>query len=532
MKFDQTVQPRFSDPLKQLYLLAVEPDLSLGQKVERLIALGLETLDLELGIVSSITDPVYEVLYVNGPDWAPTAGATFDVNGTYCLHTLRNSAVTAFHHAGKQEIAEHPCYLNFGLESYIGAPVLRGGQPFGTLNFSSIAARTAPFTQAQKDFVTFLARWLGNELKLEAERRELREQRSLLAAVIDAVPEAVMVADVNRRVTLINPALERHFGYTPEQLIGRQTAILYESMAEYEETGRKRFNQNAAMEKDRFTLSFRRADGTTFEGEVSGASVRTEKGEHLGYLGVIRDVTEQNRFERAKDQLISTVSHDLKTPLTSLYGALCLLDAQSVGMAVALREMVQMAMRNADVVQQMVSDLLDIETLRAGKHAADFEAVRLRPILERAVATVAPYAAECGVAVQLEDATGLEPKLKLDQQSILRLLTNLMTNAVKAAPEGTAVTLGISSDGHGFWVTDNGSGIPPEIQPSLFERFSRADSYRVKEGSGLGMSIVKAIVDQHLGKISFETAEWKGTTFHVVFPTSAEVMQEAETKEA
>lgn len=131
----------FDDPLRQLYALALEPDLSLEDKVLRLLSLGVETLSLDLGIVSQIAHPVYTCLYVHGPDWAPPAGATFDVSGTYCLHTLNNDGVTAFHHAGQQEISEHPCYLNFGLESYIGAPVLRGEVPFGTLNFSARAPR-------------------------------------------------------------------------------------------------------------------------------------------------------------------------------------------------------------------------------------------------------------------------------------------------------------------------------------------------------------------------------------------------------
>ena len=100
----------------------------------------------------------------------------------------------------------------------------------------------------------------------------------------------------------------------------------------------------------------------------------------------------------------------------------------------------------------------------------------------------------------------------------MRLLSNLLSNAIKASDEGGTVKLGVSESGMGFWVRDEGSGLPLDLQPVLFERFSRGSSYRVEEGHGLGMSIVKAIVDQHLGSIKFETAEGKGTTFFVDFP--------------
>ncbi|HAC49967.1 MAG TPA: hypothetical protein DCE85_11910, partial [Sulfitobacter sp.] len=223
----------FDDPLRQLYMLAVEPDLSVEDKIAKLLQLGTEALGLELGIVSRVDHPVYECVYVHGPDWAPAPGSTFDINGTYCLHTLANADVTSFYHAGQQEISTHPCYENFGLESYIGAPLKTGDTLFGTLNFSSTAPRSAPFSKAQIQFVQFLARWLSSELSRQSERRALREQRGLLKAMVDAVPEAIIMADPNRRVALVNPAVENLFGYAPDALLGRQTAVLYETLGSY-----------------------------------------------------------------------------------------------------------------------------------------------------------------------------------------------------------------------------------------------------------------------------------------------------------
>ena len=509
----------FDDPLRQLYMLAVEPDLSVEGKIAKLLQLGTEALGLELGIVSRIEHPVYECLFVHGPDWAPAPGTTFDINGTYCLHTLNNADVTYFHHAGQQEIATHPCYLNFGLESYIGAPLNCGGELFGTINFSGSAARSAQFSKAQIQFVQFLARWLGSELTLQSERRELREQRGLLKAMVDAVPEAIIMADPNRRVALVNPAVETLFGYEPDQLLGRQTAVLYETLGGYERAGEERFNAKAPNAPGEFSIACRRADGSTFEGQVSTAKVETDLGEHLGFLGVVRDVSEQREFERAKDQLIATVSHEMKTPLTSLTGALRLLEATQDDLPPQKQKLLRLALRNARAIDQMVADILDVETLRRPDQSG-FTERPLAPLLAQASEALVSYAKDRDVHLEMapgDDAPA--PLLQLHEGRLMRLLSNLLSNAIKASDKGGTVKLGISENGAGFWVQDQGGGLPLDLQPVLFERFSRGSSYRVEEGHGLGMSIVKAIVDQHLGSIRFETAEGEGTTFFVDFPS-------------
>lgn len=526
MTADRPAFQGFDEALRRLYLLAVEPDLPFCDKVGRLLELGSAALGLELGIVSAIEDRTYTCSFVHGPDWAPAPGTRFDVDGTYCLHTLQANEVTAFYHAGQEHISDHPCYLNFGLESYIGAPVFQGASRHGTLNFSSPEPRMRPFSDQEREFVGFLARWLGNELRGREERRQLRAQRSLFAAVIDAVPEAVIVADPDRRVSIVNPAVEELFGYTPGQLLGRQTAVLYEALDDYEAMGKKNFNPGSHYQRDRFALSCRRADGSVFEGAVSSADVRTEAGEHLGYLGVIRDVTEEKRFERAKDTLIATVSHELKNPLAALQGALRLLGARETELPEGSQKLLAIALRNATAIERMTSDILDLEKLRSDAGRADFDAIPLRPILERAIEAIEPYAEERRVRLSLAPA-GPAPALSLHAERIQRLASNLISNAIKASPEDCVVSVGLTEDGLGFWVRDEGAGIPVALQPTLFERFSRAPSYRVDEGSGLGLSIVKAITDQHLGAIAFETAEGAGTTFTVRFPDPATAAPDA-----
>ncbi len=510
----------FDDPLRQLYKLAVEPELAFDDKVAQLLALGTEALGLELGIVSQIEGTIYECLFVHGPDWAPVPGATFGVDGTYCLHTLNNNEVTAFHHAGRQEISSHPCYQNFGLESYIGAPLRRGNEFFGTLNFSDRAPRQAPFSKKEFEFVAFLARWLGNELKLHAERRELCEQRGLLSAMIDAVPEAIVLADLNRRVAMVNPAVETLFGYAPHQILGRQTAVLYGTLEGYERAGEEKFNPQTSSKRGEFEISCRRADGTTFNGFASTAKVETEGGETLGFLAVIRDVSKQRALEHAKDQMIATVSHDIKNPLTALCGALEVLEAREAGLGGTNQNMLRLALRNARRIDEMVADILDVEQLRS-EEPSGFVVCSLAPLLEQAVETLTSYAEDHGILLKVKPSDAPNQPLRLHEGRVERLISNLVTNAIKASAKGGTVELGLTSTGHGFYVKDEGPGLPANIQKALFKPFARGATYRVNEGHGLGMSIVKAIVDQHLGEITFQTAEGEGTTFFVEFPALA-----------
>lgn len=508
----------FDAALRQLYLLAVEPGVPFDEKTRTLLALGKEALDLDIGIVSRVRGSSYECLFVDAPDWGPATGDAFDLGGTYCVVTLGNDGVTSFYHAGQEEISEHPCYAGFGLESYIGAPVTQNGLPFGTLNFSSREPRDKPFSEEHHHFVEFMSRWLSNELQVSRKQRELEEQKGLLKALIDAVPDGVLFADLNRSISMANRSMEAQFGYAKEQLIGRQTAIICENLDDYEALGERYFDPASQEAFGDLELPCRRSDGSTFPASISPARVTSEDGELLGYLGVVRDVTQQKGYEKAKDQLIATVSHEMRTPLTSLYGALSLMDTKRADLSPMMSKMVGLALRNAEVIKQMVADILDLEALEGGKTSSHLEQSFLSPLLLQSVETIAPFASEHGVSVKYEGGPATDLPLQLNPGRVLRLITNLASNAIKASPKGKVVRVGQLADGCGFWVRDDGAGIPADLQPVLFDRFTRGSTYRVDDGTGLGMSIVKAIVDQHLGEISFKTGPDSGTTFTVRFP--------------
>lgn len=514
------IPTRHDDALRQLFMLSLDPDIDMDEKIARLLQLGCEALSMPLGIVSRIEDSSYTVYNVHGPDWAPEPGAAFDVSATYCTHTLIADDVTHFHYAGASEIADHPCYLNFGLESYIGVPLRVGSKRVGTLNFSSPDKREG-FLPIEAELVRLFGRWLGQEW-LKAERtRDLAEKTMLLNAIVEAVPDAIISANDSRQIRMVNSAGERLFGFDRSKLIGQSTSVLYPSLDEYERQGERVYRKAATKTVGRFEMEMRRKDGTLFPAEVYMAPLNAETQQSLGIVAVLRDISEETTLRKAKDELISTVSHELRTPITSVSGAVKLLDLERDNLSSDMQKVLDTASRNSDRLVRLVGDILDFERLNSNDGVLARSDVDLQSLVAQAIDDIRPYAAQHDVNLSMVSAASHGRSVSADEVRLLQVLSNLLSNAIKASSPGSPVEAGTTSDGLGFWVRDYGRGIPEALRKNLFERFTRApESYTTSvKGTGLGMSIVKAIVDHHDGRVEFETSDGKGTTFKVYLPS-------------
>jgi len=164
---DTTDQKENDRCLKRLHEITSDHDLAVDEKIDRILSLGAERFGTPIAIVSQIRDGVYTVVNAVSPNGEVEPGQSFDLQDTYCVHVLEAAAPVGFNHVEQSEIRDHACYKKFGLETYIGAPLVADGQPFGTLNFSSPVPRSRPFTDGELELTRLFARWIGLEIQLE-----------------------------------------------------------------------------------------------------------------------------------------------------------------------------------------------------------------------------------------------------------------------------------------------------------------------------------------------------------------------------
>jgi PAS domain S-box-containing protein len=234
-----------------------------------------------------------------------------------------------------------------------------------------------------------------------------------------------------------------------------------------------------------------------------------------GVVLTLKDVTERQHQDDLKRGVISTVSHQLKSPLTSIRMAIHLLLEESVGpLTEKQAELLIAAREDSDRLHDILNNLLDISRIESGRVKLDFHTVSAHLTVMEAVEPFKIPAHDQGVTVEV-DLPGDLPEVRVDTTQMGHAFSNLISNALKYTPPGGKVTLSARTDEKWvyFSVSDTGRGIPSEHLPRIFEQFFRVPGQEGEQGAGLGLAIVKEIVEAHGGTISVESQEGKGTTF-------------------
>jgi PAS domain S-box-containing protein len=392
------------------------------------------------------------------------------------------------------------------------------------------------------DFVCFA-------LDLTERRRAERardESEARLRAIFDTAADAIITIDERGVVDRFNAAAERIFGYRADEVVGHDLTMLMPAadreahegyVARYLRTGERR-----VIGRGREVLG-RRKDGKLVALEL--AVSETLIGDHRLFTGILRDVTERRRIEeereqllaseraarseaeraaRMRDEFVATVSHELRTPLNAILGWSSMLRKGRRDPAM-LDKALDVIERNAHAQAQIVEDLLDVSRILSGKLRVDVQRLHLAPVVENAVAAVLPAAEAKGVRVDGElcaDAGTVQG----DPSRLEQVVINLLTNAVKFTPKGGRVTVVLrrAGDRAEIAVRDTGQGICPDLLPHIFDRYRQGDSSitRKHAGLGLGLALVKHLVEQHGGEVRADSeGEGLGATFLVSLPTDA-----------
>jgi signal transduction histidine kinase len=253
--------------------------------------------------------------------------------------------------------------------------------------------------------------------------------------------------------------------------------------------------------------------------------IRDDEGNPTSVISQVEDIRQRKEMERMKDEFISVVSHELRTPLTAIRGSLGLIaGALSHELSAKIRPLVEIAHKNSERLIVLINDILDIDKIASGKMEFNVQRENLATLVEHAVLDNASYAERFGTAFRAKD---IDPDLwvDVDQNRFAQVMANLMSNAAKFSPEGSAVEISAIRSGDHARVTvrDFGEGIPEEFRSRIFERFEQADSSaaRSRGGTGLGLYISKQIMDRLNGEMGFETEDHVGTAFWIELPLAA-----------
>jgi PAS domain S-box-containing protein len=373
----------------------------------------------------------------------------------------------------------------------------------------------------------------GNLIGTSRIVRDISQQRALereavrLAAIVNSSEDAIVSKDLNGIVQTWNPAAERMFGYTSEEIVGRPIRLIIPADRQSEED-QVLATIRAGRAVEHFETVRQRKDGTLIDISLSVSPVRARDGTIVGASKIARDVSEQRRLARrveeaarAKDEFLAMLSHELRTPLNAVLGYTRMLrDGRYTDDR--RDQVIEIIERNARVLSQLVSDVLDVSSIVTGKIRLSLQECDIATPLRAAVDIVRPSADVKGVALRVTVPADPVPG-QCDSDRMQQVFWNLLSNAVKFTPRGGVVeaALTVQPATMSITVTDTGIGIRPEFLPFLFQRFWQADhvTARTVGGLGLGLALVKYFVELHGGTISAASqGEGHGSTFMVMLP--------------
>ena len=360
--------------------------------------------------------------------------------------------------------------------------------------------------------------------QMKAERNKYISERNKLELVLMSIADGVVVCGPDNRVQIVNAAATAIFAKEAKDIVGKPLVFCTEGPD----------SPAVCQTVQDFTDSL---TPTTLEPVVQQMhlgemTVRLHiapiilNQEFLGSVMIMHDITKQTELERMKNEFISNVSHELRTPITSIKSYVDTLYNHGEKLdADIYREFLQTIDNEAERLISLVNDVLELSRIEEGGGELEMDVLGLKQAAEAAFRAVNLLAKDKQIDLTL-DAIEPLPMVLMNEESIERVIINLLTNAIKYTPIGGKIEVkieyapGAETDGEvSLAVSDNGIGIPEDALPQIFDRFYRVErKVHTIKGTGLGLTIAKRIIEKHNGRITVESALGQGSTFSIYLP--------------
>lgn len=412
----------------------------------------------------------------------------------------------------------------------------------GTIAYYLIVYYFGGFTDALRNKNKELSEEIEIRKNME---KELKEKLTLLQSLMDAIPSPVFFKDLNLRLQGCNRAYENAMGISSYELIGK---TVFDLIDLEQAITHNKIDEDLIRNSGKRTYEeiLRFADGSIRDIIFNKVVFKDDKDVPIGIVGVMTDITDkkearklkQSIFEKKqiideilendkmKTEFFSNISHELRTPLNVILGSVQLMELYlnknqyNESKEKVIRNIATMK-QNCFRLLRLVNNLIDISKIDAMAFELHLRNCNIVNVIKEITMSVSDYTENKGI--KLEFNTEIEEQIMAcDDEKIERILLNLLSNSIKFTPIGGKILVNINNGENGLniMIEDNGVGIPLDKQSQIFQRFCQIDRMftRLHEGSGIGLSLVKSLVEMHGGTISFESKEGKGTRFTIMLP--------------
>jgi len=513
----QTAQNR----LRLLHQATSNPNQTLGEKIERVLNLGNLQLGMQTAVVSYIKEGSYSIVRAKSDDPRYVKGKEFDIKQTFDGIVLNAGNLVGIQDIKNSVYDEHPAHTATKFESYIAIPLYVDGEISGVLSFAGNEAQPKEFEITDYDFVRLVGQWVSSSLALLF----ANEQIAYTAAIVGSSEDAIIGQDRNGLITTWNQGAEKLLQYSAEEIIGKHFSILIPD--EKKEEADRILGELLKGESLEHYDSFRKKKDATFvDVSVTVSPILNEEKQIVGASSVLRDITREKEIDKAKTEFVSLASHQLRTPLSAInWYAELLRDGEAGKMSKQQKEFVDEIFIGNQRMVRLVNELLNVSRVDFGNFSIDPVEIDILEISRSVVKELVPVISKkkLNVSEIYEEKT----LMYLADPNILRIvIQNLVSNAVKYTPEKGKVIVKIEKQTVAkrllIEVSDTGFGIPENQQERIFSKLFRADNVQEMDtvGTGLGLYVLKSIVEESGGSVTFDSTEGEGTTFTVLLPLS------------
>ncbi len=366
---------------------------------------------------------------------------------------------------------------------------------------------------------------------------DLEDEKNKVTAILTSIGEGVFVTDVKGTIILMNREAEKMVGISTSEAIGKDYSEIFRFILEDGTTYPsviKQVMETGAVQQSSQDVLLINKNGSKIPVTDSAAPIKNERGETFGCVVVLRDVTEEREINRIKTEFVSVASHELRTPLSTINWYIELVLTESGPLSEEQRNYLQEAYVGGQNMVKLVNSLLNVARIESNTFMVEPAPVNVIEIVKAVVNELKPRIEEKQLNVAVENQQ--IPVILLDPNLTNIILHNLLVNAIKYTLKNGSIAVAlkivkqkefvtnyqVDTDSLLIQISDTGMGIPKNQQSKIFTKMFRADNVRKAdtEGTGLGLYMIKSLIERNSGKIWFVSEENKGTTFFVVLPLS------------